>query len=100
MLWFKNTSAIRLTNQNHAGKNANFNRFLRYVRLKKFFHCMLKKIDQVETSNQWVNNIPGAWSEKQDAVLLIVGLNKVFSNVISDRQIWHPWEIGVKTYLI
>ena len=52
MLWFKNTSAIRLTNQNHEGKNANFNRFLRYVRLKNFFHCMLKKIDQVETSNQ------------------------------------------------
>ena len=26
-LWFKNTSAIRLTSQNHAVKNANFNRF-------------------------------------------------------------------------
>ena len=78
MLWFKNTSAIRLTNQNHAGKNANFNHFVRYVRLKNFFHCMLKKIDQVETSNQWVSKIPGPWPEKQDAVLFIAGLNKVF----------------------
>ena len=78
MLWFKNTSAIQLTNQNHAGKNTNFNHCLRYVRLKKIFHCMLKKIDQVETSNQWVNNTPGAWSENKDAILLIVGLNKVF----------------------
>ena len=39
---------------------------------------MLKKIDQVETSNQRVSKIPGAWSEKQDAVLFIAGLNKVF----------------------